>query len=136
MRYLLIYLGYPRKSIKDATAQQINRMTPEERAKYVQLPMNGTLEEVVKKYIAENKIRKTKAATLALALGLDPRNVCHPDWRGRNIVRYSEGGVPISSTISRETLKRIEEYKARQNIPSISEAVDVLLQIALGQTEK
>lgn len=136
MKYLMIYRGYPRKSLTDVSAQQINKMPEEERAKYIQVPMTGTLEEVVRNYIAENEMSKRDSRILAKGLGVEPEKVLRPNMSGKWNMRHEGGGVPIAAQVSRETknalLKMIEEKKYQ----SLSEAVDELLQIALGTIQK
>lgn len=135
MRYLLLYRGYPRKSIKDATSTQIKKMPEDERAKYIQIPMTGTLEEVVKNYIDENKIRRSKAVTLALGLGLDPDKVLREYYAGPHTKRHDEGWTSITSVIGTSTRKRIEAYRKANGIKSTSEAVDRLITAGLDAAD-
>lgn len=136
MKYLMIYRGYPRKSLTDVSAQQINKMPEEERAKYIQVPMTGTLEEVVRNYIAENEMSKRDSRILAKGLGVEPEKVLRPTQKGKWNMRHDVRGVSVSSVVSRDTFKKIAAYKEQKNIQSLSEAIDVLLQIALGMVLK
>lgn len=130
MRYLLIYRGYPKKSLQDVTTNRLNKMPEEERAKYIQVPMTGTLEEVLRGYIEQNGINKRDVRVLANAFGLNADDLFRPDLRSENS-RYKGSGVPAWATVSTETKKKIQKFADREKLPSLDEAVDRLIVLGL-----
>ncbi|MDO4629071.1 MAG: hypothetical protein Q4C70_07800 [Planctomycetia bacterium] len=135
-RYLLIYVGYPSKSIQNATDATISELGGREEVekKYFIVPMTGTLEDALSEYVEKYQIPLNGAKTLARHFKVEVEAIRRKTYKRTPSDRAHLRKQMVSANILPSTLATIDEIVSERNC-SRSIVVAELIELGLKYRE-